>query len=160
MKFLHNPLPRDGDKSFAFPIQCFMLKVVGAWPLMDKNDSTTTFTSTLFSKNQNKGISNDVTIHSGGLGASSNNISTTIAGFIYLAWSHTIIILIALTCLAQSSFVYFAWGDILTVTECGCTVIMGLHNLLRLIHLSFHRKALKKLNTEFVRNIWISRFVL
>lgn len=155
MNILHNPLPRDGDKSFAFPIQCFMLKVVGAWPLMDNSDYTTTFTSTLFANMyKNDAITSPAIVQQ-----DNSNILTKIASVLYLTWSHTIIILIALTCLAQSSFVFFAWGDILTVTECGCTVLMGIHNLLRLIHLSFRRKALKKLNTEFVRNIWISRFV-
>ena len=117
---LHNPLPKDGDKSFAFPSQCFMLKMVGAWPLKESE-------------------------------------SPTWQGKIYLMWSHFMIILIALTCWAQSSFVFFAWGEILTVTECGCTVLMGIHNLLRLIHLSIQRKPLKKLITDFVQNIWISK---
>lgn len=80
-------------------------------------------------------------------------------GWLYHAWSTTIIVLIALTCWAQSAFVFHAWGDILTVTECGCTVLMGIHNLLRLIHLAIHRPALKELITEFVKHIWISRFV-
>lgn len=114
---MHNPMPKNGDKTFAFPFQCIMLKIVGAWPLE------------IFDLN----------------------------GLFYYIWSYTIIILIALTCLAQSSFVVDAWGDILTVTECGCTVLMGIHNLLRLIHLSIRRKDLKKLITEFVNNIWISR---
>lgn len=116
---MHNPLPKDGDKSFAFPSQCIMLKIVGAWPLKDSEPPTT-------------------------------------QGRLYLTWSYTNIILIALTCGAQSAFVFASWGDILTVTECGCTVLMGIHNLLRLIHLSIMRPALKKLITEFVENIWIS----
>lgn len=119
---MHNPLPDDGDKSFAFPFQCMMLKINGAWPLANSNPPN-------------------------------------VKGYIYYIWSHTIIILIALTCWAQSSFVFHAWGDILTVTECGCTVLMGIHNLLRLIHLSIRRETLKELITEFVKNIWISRYV-
>nr|QGW45441.1 odorant receptor 68 [Bradysia odoriphaga] len=83
--------------------------------------------------------------------------SPNFIGILYYAWSYTIIILITLTCLAQSSFVFYAWGDILTVTECGCTVLMGIHNLLRLIHLNRRRGALKDLTTEFVNNIWISQ---
>lgn len=128
-------MPADGDLSFAFPVQCFLLKVVGAWPILETtaDPHAPKTTSTSLSK---------------------------LAGFMYLCWSHGFIVLIGLTCLAQSAFVFGAWGDILTVTECGCTVLMGIHNLLRLIHLSWHRKQLGQLNAEFVRNIWISRFVV
>lgn len=115
---MHNPLPKDGDKSFAFPSQCIALKLVGAWPLKEP-------------------------------------LATY--GRLYLIWSYANIILIGLTCGAQSAFVFASWGDILTVTECGCTVLMGIHNLLRLIHLSIMRPALKKLTTEFAENIWISQ---
>lgn len=80
----------------------------------------------------------------------------TIFSRLYLFWSHFLIVLIALTCLAQTSFLISAWGDILTLTECGCTVFMGIHNLLRLIHLSFNRSALRELIEYFVKNIWIS----
>lgn len=118
---MHNPRPHNDNKSFAFPFQCVMLKIVGAWPL-------------------------------------ENSDRPNFIGILYYAWSYTIIILITLTCLAQSSFVFYAWGDILTVTECGCTVLMGIHNLLRLIHLNIRRDALKDLTTEFVKNIWISEY--
>lgn len=136
MKFLHNPLPTDGDHSFAFPVQCFLLKLVGAWPILE----TAAATADPYAPK-----------------TSSTSLSK-LAGFAYLCWSHGFIVLIGLTCLAQSAFVFGAWGDILTVTECGCTVLMGIHNLLRLIHLSWHRSQLRQLNTEFARNIWISRF--
>lgn len=118
---MHNPRPYSDNKSFAFPFQCIMLKIVGAWPL-------------------------------------ANSEPPNFIGILYYAWSYTVIILITLTCLAQSSFVFYAWGDILTVTECGCTVLMGIHNLLRLIHLNIRRGALKDLTTEFVNNIWISKY--
>lgn len=118
---MHNPRPPSDNKSFTFPFQCIMLKIVGAWPL-------------------------------------ENSDPPNFIGILYYAWSYTIIILIALTCFAQSSFVFYAWGDILTVTECGCTVLMGIHNLLRLIHLNIRRGALKDLTTEFVNNIWISKY--
>lgn len=118
---MHNPLPPNTiGNSFAFPYQCNMLKLVGAWPL-------------------------------------SMSLPLNYLGQIYYIWSFIVIILIGLTCLAQSMFVYYAWGDILTVTECGCTVLMGLHNLLRLIHLNVKRNSLKILITEFVQNIWISK---
>lgn len=120
-KKMHNPRPHPDNKSFAFPFQCIMLKIVGAWPLESSD-------------------------------------RPNFIGILYYTWSYTIIILIGLTCLAQSSFVFYAWGDILTVTECGCTVLMGIHNLLRLIHLNVRRGALKDLTTEFVKNIWISQY--
>lgn len=126
--FLQNPYPSDGDRSFAFPVQCVMLKIVGAWPLA-KLPAEQQFATT----------------------------SRTCYGRLYLLWSSAFILLIAVTCLAQSAFVFQAWGDILTVTECGCTVLMGIHNLLRLIHLSLNRKKLQQLNREFVQKIWISR---
>lgn len=77
--------------------------------------------------------------------------------YLYLFWAYALIILIALTCYAQASFLFASWGDILTITECGCTVFMGLHNLLRLIHLSYERDALKRLIGKFVKDIWISK---
>lgn len=129
--FLHNPHPSDGDGSFAFPVQCIMLKIVGAWPLANRRPSNRHFSS-----------------------------ASTWYGRLYLLWSTAFILLIGVTCLAQSAFVFQAWGDILTVTECGCTVLMGIHNLLRLIHLSWNRKRLQQLNTEFVRTIWISKYLL
>lgn len=83
--------------------------------------------------------------------------SRNLIDFLYLFWSYTLIILIALTCYAQSSFLFAAWGDVLTVTECGCTVFMGLHNLLRLCHLAYERSELRKIIGDFVKNIWISK---
>lgn len=80
-----------------------------------------------------------------------------LSGHLYLVWSYIMIVLIALTCAAQATFLIAAWGNILVFTECGCTVFMGIHNLLRLIHLSVKRKALKKLIANFVRHIWIAR---
>lgn len=77
--------------------------------------------------------------------------------YLYLFWSYTIITLIALTCYAQANFLFAAWGDVLTVTECGCTVFMGIHNLLRLIHLAIERSELRKIVDEFVKNIWVSK---
>lgn len=117
---LFNPLPNDGDGTFAFPSQCFMLKFNGAWPL--QRDSV-----------------------------------RNIFDHLYLFWAYALIILIALTCYAQASFLIASWGDILTVTECGCTVFMGIHNLLRLIHLSYERDALKRLIGTFVKDIWMSK---
>lgn len=84
-------------------------------------------------------------------------LSKSVTDRLYLLWAYALIILIALTCYVQASFLFAAWGDILTVTECGCTVFMGIHNLLRLIHLSFNRQALKKLIGDFVHHIWISK---
>lgn len=118
---MFNPLPNDGDKTFAFPSQCFMLKFNGAWPL--KNSTS----------------------------------SRNLIDHLYLFWAYALIVLIALTCYAQASFLASAWGDILIVTECGCTVFMGIHNLLRLIHLSSHRKLLKKLIGDFSEKIWIPK---
>lgn len=79
--------------------------------------------------------------------------------YLYLVWSYFMIILIALTCAAQTGFLITALSNILEFTECGCTVFMGIHNLLRLIHLSVKRKALKRLIETFVQDIWFSRWV-
>lgn len=86
-----------------------------------------------------------------------DNDSRNIVDRLYLCWAYALIILIALTCYAQASFLFASWGDILIVTECGCTVFMGLHNLLRLIHLSLNRSSLKRLIATFVKDIWISK---
>lgn len=118
---LFNPLPNDGDGTFAFPSQCFMLKFNGAWPLN----------------------------HASG--------SRALLDRLYLGWAYGLIILIGLTDYVQASYLFASWGDILIVTECGCTVFMGVHNLLRLVHLSFKRRSLKKLITDFVKDIWISK---
>lgn len=118
---LFNPLPKDGDDTFAFPKQCVMLKFNGAWPLTHKSGSR------------------------------------NMVDHLYLCWAYALIILIALTCCAQALYLFASWGDILVVTECGCTVFMGIHNLLRLMHLSYNRRALKKLIADFVKQIWISR---
>lgn len=77
--------------------------------------------------------------------------------YLYLTWSYLIIIIVGLTCAAQAAYVVVAWGDILTVTECGCTVLMGTQTWLRLIHLNSHRMKLSLLNEVFVRDVWISR---
>lgn len=116
---LFNPLPNEGDSVFAFPVQCFMLKFNGAWPLKHER-------------------------------------AQNALDYLYLFWAYALIVLIALTCYAQASFLFASWGDVLVVTECGCTVFMGLHNLMRLIHLSIERKRLKRLIGQFVKDIWIS----
>lgn len=85
------------------------------------------------------------------------NESRNFIDYLYLFWAYAMIILIALTCYAQTSSLFASWGDILVVTECGCTVFMGFHNLLRLIHLSYNRQALKRLIASFVKDIWISK---
>lgn len=120
---LFNPLPNDGDNTFAFPSQCFMLKFNGAWPLAHPSSSR------------------------------------NVVDHLYLCWAYALIILIALTCCAQALYLFSSWGDILIVTECGCTVFMGIHNLLRLMHLSYKRRTLKKLIADFVKQIWISPWV-
>lgn len=113
---------------FKFPFQCVALKVLGVWPV----------NVDVFRKPQPN--------------------QARLLAYLYYAWAYLMVVLIALTCYAQTWFVIAAWGDILTVTECGCTVLMGLHNLLRLIHLNSHRESLFRLNRAFVRDIWISRF--
>lgn len=117
---LLNPQPSNGDRTFAFPLQCNMLKFNGAWPLEHDTPNGT-------------------------------------GDIIYLSWAYALIILIALTCYVQAAYLAASWGDVLVVTECGCTVFMGLHNLLRLIHLSYERKALKNLIIKFTNDIWISK---
>lgn len=86
-----------------------------------------------------------------------NDDSRNIFDRLYLLWAYALIVLIALTCYAQASYLIASWGDILIVTECGCTVFMGIHNLLRLIHLSYKRHSLKKLIDSFVKDIYISK---
>lgn len=78
-------------------------------------------------------------------------------GIIYLFWSLCMIVMIALTCLAQSMYFVAEFGDVLAVADCGCTVFMGCHILLRLVHLSIQRGSLKRLITNFVNHIWISK---
>lgn len=80
-----------------------------------------------------------------------------IFGILYLFWSTCVIVMIALTCFFQSSYFVAEWGDVLAIADCGCTVFMGCHNLLRLIHLAIQRNSLKQLITKFVEHIWISK---
>lgn len=115
---MHNPLPNDA--TFAFPIQCNLLKVFGAWPLKQSNPPTC-------------------------------------FGYTYLSWSYTMIAMIAFTCFVQNAYFIAEWGDVLAVADSGCTVFMGYHILLRLIHLSLKRHKLKQLITDFVKHIWISK---
>lgn len=117
---LLNPKPLNGDRNFAFPPQCSMLKFNGAWPL--KED----------------------TPHG-------------IIDIMYLTWAYALITLIALTCYVQALYLFASWGDVLLFTECGCTVFMGIHNLLRLMHLSYKRKELKHLIETFAKDIWMSK---
>lgn len=122
--------PDSAYADFKFPFQCVALKVLGVWPV-----NVDVFQ--LPQRNQ-----------------------VRLLALLYYTWSYVMLVLIAVTCYAQTWFVIAAWGDILTVTECGCTVLMGLHNLLRLIHLNSDRQSLFKLNRTFVRDIWISRYAL
>lgn len=87
----------------------------------------------------------------------STNSSRTLFDYVYLGWAYALIVLVALTCYAQAAFLLSAWGNILIVTECGCTVFMGIHNLLRLIHLSWKRQMLKRIINDFADSIWISK---
>lgn len=87
----------------------------------------------------------------------SNKNSRSLYDRLYLFWAYALIILIALTCYAQATYLFASFSDVIIVTECGCTVFMGLHNLMRLIHLSYNRKSLKKLIASFVKEIWISK---
>lgn len=89
----------------------------------------------------------------------SSESSPTLFDCLYLMWAFALIVLIALTCYVQAAFLLSAWGNILVVTECGCTVFMGIHNLLRLIHLSWQRKLMKRILRYFSENIWISKWV-
>lgn len=75
----------------------------------------------------------------------------------YKAYSVIVIFLIAITCSAQAFFFYSKWGDLLVVTESGCTVFMGTYNLLRYIHLTYNRNTMKSLMQEFLDNVYVSR---
>lgn len=76
---------------------------------------------------------------------------------LYVIWSYVTIGIIGVTCAMQGAYVVVSWGDILTVTECGSTVMMGFHTLCRLIHMNTHRMQMSRLNEIFVRDVWISR---
>lgn len=113
---------------YKFPLQCIFLKMFGSWPTKSPNDD--------------EGIT---------------SAQRTIAKG-YKIYSAAVIFLIFITCCAQSFFVFSKWGDLLTVTECGCTVFMGIHNLLRCLHLNWKRDAMKGIIEEFLRNVFVPRY--
>jgi len=76
---------------------------------------------------------------------------------LYYCWSFIIILLITLTCYVQFLYFIYNFDDIINSTECGCTVLMGVHNMLRLIHFSIKRNSMKILIQEFTQNIWLTR---
>lgn len=76
---------------------------------------------------------------------------------LYKFYSAVVIFLIFITCCAQSFFVFSKWGEILIVTECGCTVFMGIHNLLRCLHLSSKRQSMKRLMEEFLEAVFVPK---
>lgn len=115
---MHDPLPNDN--TFSFPIECALLKAVGAWPLKQ-------------------------------------SIPTSFFEVLYLLWSYSMIVFVALTHFCQHYYFFSEWGDVLAVADCGCTLFMGMHVLLRLIHLTIKRDSLRKLITRFVQHIWISK---
>lgn len=78
-------------------------------------------------------------------------------GTVYKIYSAAVIFLIFITCCAQSFFVFSKWGDLLTVTECGCTVFMGIHNLIRCIHLNSRRDTMRGIIDEFLENIYVPK---
>lgn len=86
-----------------------------------------------------------------------NNVRQRFVALLYLAWSAIAIIIIGITVVTQAAYVVVAWGDILTVTECGSTVMMGFHTWCRLVHMSTHRMKMSRLNAIFVRDVWVSR---
>lgn len=88
---------------------------------------------------------------------SENNWQQKTLAFLYLVWSYIAILIIGVTVVMQAAYVVVSWGDILTVTECGSTVMMGFHTWCRLIHMNTHRKKMSRLNEIFVRDVWISR---
>lgn len=119
--------PHTGYSDFRFPFQCLALKLLGVWPI-------------------------DPAV----LEPTASTVRLVLAA-LYCTWSYVVLACIGLTCAAQAWYVFHSWGDILVVTECGCTVLMGVHNLLRLLHLNGHRGRLLLLNRTFVGRIWISR---
>lgn len=75
---------------------------------------------------------------------------------LYLTWAYAFIILIGSTTCTELAYLFASWGDVLVVTECGTTYFMGIHCWLRLLHLSYERKALRKLMIKFTKDIWVS----
>lgn len=78
-------------------------------------------------------------------------------GRLYRLYSAVVIFFIFITCCAQSFFGVSRWGDLFTVTECGCTVFMGIHNLIRCMHLFGKRDTMRGLMEEFLANIFVPR---
>lgn len=78
---------------------------------------------------------------------------------VYKLYSAIVIFLIFITCCAQSFFVFSKWGDLFTVTECGCTVFMGIHNLIRYSHLNRKRDTMRGIIQEFLHNIFVPKCV-
>lgn len=87
-----------------------------------------------------------------------HDLRQQIFAFLYICWSYISITIIGITVVMQAGYVVVSWGDILTVTECGSTVMMGFHTWCRLIHMNSHRMQMSRLNERFVRDIWISRY--
>lgn len=80
-----------------------------------------------------------------------------IPGYLYRSWCLFNIILVLLTCIVQALFIVHNLHDILYFTEGCCTVLMGLHNLIRIVHLFYQRHKFKAVITQFAKEIWISK---
>lgn len=77
-------------------------------------------------------------------------------GYFYRSWCIFTIVLVLLTCIVQALFIVHNLHDILYFTEGCCTVLMGLHNLIRIIHLFWERRKFKSVIRFFASKIWVS----
>lgn len=119
--------PAVEGEPFSFPFQCIFLKIFGVWPVED--------VQVLASSPRRR----------------------VLWRRLYKVHSAVVIFLIFITCSFQSFFVFSKWGELLIVTECGCTVFMGIHNLLRCVHLNQKRDAMRALMQEFLKKIYVTR---
>lgn len=132
-----NPVKKSNENC-SFPLQCIFLLMNGSWPVR----------LPMFSGRYLQPKSNEI---------SSLGENVKWHHHLYWFWSVFIILLVGITCYFQSAFLNSSLHQIFEATECGCTVLMGIHNLIRLIHLNRNRRHLAHIIMIFVNYIWFPR---
>lgn len=80
--------------------------------------------------------------------------------FLYSLWAWYVVAMVGITIGFQSAFLAKSFGDIMVTSENGCTTFMGVLNFVRLLHLRLHQRDFHQLIAQFVKDIWITKYVL
>lgn len=78
---------------------------------------------------------------------------------LYSTWAWYVVVMVGITIGFQSAFLVNSFGNIMVTTENGCTTFMGMLNFVRLLHLRLHQREFQQLLAQFVKDIWITRYI-